>query len=152
MEALLVGAITNRWTVQLQPAWRYQFARNLSNRSSYIADTQSAKTWAIASKEDGSTGGALPCPAPAHKTHVAVARRLHPDLPHYSETGGLILAAAGLKQFGTEAAAHLLTDSEQFGAVLRQLPAGWETRNMQLVFHARVIGNTPAHLVIPDIL
>ena len=66
-----------------------------------------------------------------------------------SETSGLILAAAGLKQFGTEAAAHLLTDPEQLGSVLRQLPVGWESKNLQLVFHARVIGNTPAR---PDLV
>ena len=128
VETLLVGAITNRWTVQLQSAWRYQFTRDPSNRSTYIADTLTSKTWAIASKEDGSTP----------EDYMLICRIRD------SETSGLILAAAGLKQFGTEAAAHLLTDPEQLGAVLRQLPAGWDAKNLQLVFRARVIGNTPA--------
>jgi len=66
-----------------------------------------------------------------------------------SAIGGLILAAAGLKQFGTEAAGRLLADPEQLGAILRKLSRGWESRNLQVVLHARVIGNTPA---LPDVV
>ena len=54
------------------------------------------------------------------------------------------MVAAGLKQFGTEAAGRLLTDPEQLGVILRKLPVGWESRNLQFVLHASVIGNTPA--------
>lgn len=58
--------------------------------------------------------------------------------------GGEQFVVAGLKQFGTEAAGRLIADQEQLGAILRTLPVGWETRNLQLVLHSRVIGNTPA--------
>ena len=54
------------------------------------------------------------------------------------------MVAAGLKQFGAEAAGRLLADPEQLGAILRKLPAGWEKRNLPFVLHARVIGNTAA--------
>ena len=54
------------------------------------------------------------------------------------------MVAAGLKQFGTDAAGALLTDPDQLGAILRMLPAGWESKNLQIVLHAKVIGNTPA--------
>jgi hypothetical protein len=60
------------------------------------------------------------------------------------------MVAAGLKQFGTEAAGRLLADPEQLGAILRKLPAGWESRNLQVVLHARVIGNTPAQPEVED--
>ena len=132
VQTLLVGAITNRWTVQLQSAWRFQFASS-PNHTIVIADTQSARSWSIPSKEDGSTP----------EDYMLLCRIRD------SETNGFILAAAGLKQFGTEAAAHLLADPEQLGAILRQLPTGWEGKNLQLVFHARVIGNTPAR---PDLV
>jgi len=55
----------------------------------------------------------------------------------------LVLVAAGLKQFGTEAAGRLIADPVQLSKVLSRLPRGWEDKNMQLVLHARVIGNTP---------
>ena len=58
-------------------------------------------------------------------------------------TGGFLIVAAGIKQFGTEAAGRLLTDPAQLSAVLAKLPRGWEEKNLQIVLHARVIGNTP---------
>ena len=57
-----------------------------------------------------------------------------------SQTGGLILVAAGLKQFGTEAAGRLLADPDQLGPILRELPKSWERKNVQLVLHARAMG------------
>jgi hypothetical protein len=51
-------------------------------------------------------------------------------------------AAAKLNQRG--GACRLLADPEQLGAMLGRLPAGWESRNVELVLHARVIRNTPA--------
>jgi len=59
------------------------------------------------------------------------------------------MVGAGLKQFGTEAAGRLLADPEQLGAILAKLPANWESKNLQLVLHARVIRNTPS---LPDVV
>ncbi len=39
---------------------------------------------------------------------------------------------------------RLLTDRGQLNPRLERLPAGWETRNQQLVFRVRVAGNAPA--------
>jgi len=54
-----------------------------------------------------------------------------------------LFVAAGVKQFGTEAAGRLLSDAGQLNAILEKLPAGWENRNLQLVLQVKVIGNTP---------
>ncbi len=62
----------------------------------------------------------------------------------HSPAGGFLLVAGGLKQFGTEAAGRLLTDYARLGAILKTLPVGWEAKNLQVVLHAKVIGNTPA--------
>lgn len=125
--ALLIGAVTNRWTMEMQQAWRFRFQYTPGTRT-VIADTVEARDWSIPSKDDGST----------IDDYLLVTRL------HSSQTGGLILVAAGLKQFGTEAAGRLLADPDQLGPILRQLPAGWESKSVQLVLHARVIGNTPA--------
>jgi hypothetical protein len=58
-------------------------------------------------------------------------------------TGGFVVVVAGVKQFGTEAAGRLVADPGQLALVLRDLPAGWENKNLQVVLHVRVIGNTP---------
>jgi hypothetical protein len=82
--------------------------------------------WSVVAKDDGS----------APDDYILICR------VHNTYTGGLIIVAAGQKQFGIEAGGRLLADPEQLGVILRKLPAGWENRNLQLVLHARVIGNT----------
>jgi hypothetical protein len=132
-QILLIGAVTNRWTMELQQAWRFRLTWKPGTRIS-IVDTQSQdKEWYVAAHDDGS----------AADDYILVSR------VNSAYTGGLILVAAGLKQFGTEAAGRLLADPEQLGVILRKLPTGWENKNLQLVLHAHVIGNTPA---IPDMV
>jgi len=124
---LLIGGITNRWTQELQQNWRFRFVRTPEIRV-VIADTQTGEQWSIPAKDDGS----------APEDYILASRIRN------SVTGGTLMVAAGLKQFGTEAAGHLLTDADQLGLILRRLPRGWETKNLQVVLHVRVIGNTPA--------
>ncbi|HMC60647.1 MAG TPA: hypothetical protein VKJ01_15765 [Candidatus Solibacter sp.] len=132
-QALLIGAITNRWTMELQQSWRFRFTRN-QDFHTVISDTQKpGQVWSIPARDDGS----------APEDYILVGRIRN------SFTGGLTLVAAGLKQFGTEAAGRLLADPEQLGVILRKLPPGWETKNVQFVLHARVIGNTPA---LPEVV
>ena len=126
--ALLIGATTNRWTMEFQPKWRFQFVRNAEMKV-VIEDRQEAgKQWTISAKDDGSSPD----------DYILICRIRN------SVTGGLLLVGGGLKQFGTEAAGHLLADPDQLGTILRKLPRGWETKNVQIVLHAQVIGNTPA--------
>ncbi len=126
---LLIGAITNRWTMQMQQSWRFQFVRT-RDLTNLIVDTyspaSSRRQWTIPSMQDGSSP----------EDYMLLSRVQSPF------TGAPLLLAAGLKQFGTEAAGALLSDQERLGAILRRLPSGWETKNLQLVLHSLVIGNT----------
>ena len=125
---LLIGAVTNRWTMEFQQAWRYRFGWTPGTRN-VIVDTQdTGRQWSIPAKDDGSSA----------EDYILLCRIRNHD------TGGLVLVAAGLKQFGTEAGGRLLADVDQLSTILRTLPAGWEARNVQFVLHARVIGNTAA--------
>jgi len=125
---LLVGAVTNRWTVEFQANWRFRFIRNADARVVIVDSASPGKEWTILAKDDGSSPD----------DYIMICRIRN------SVTGGIVLVGAGLKQFGTEAAGHLLTDPEHLGAMLRKLPEGWESKNVQIVLHAQVIGNTPA--------
>lgn len=127
-QTLLIGAITNRWTMELQQGWRFQFSRTPELKTLILDTAQNPRSWSIPSRADGS----------ASEDYFLICRI------HNSITGRLLMAGAGLKQFGTEAAGRLLTDPDQLGVILRNLPAGWETKNLQVVLHAKVIGNTPA--------
>ena len=124
---LLVGAITNRWTMQLQQSWRFQFLWEPAVRT-VVIDTQQHRQWKVES-----------IATEAYKEDYVVVSRI-PNSP----TGALLLVGAGLKGFGTEAAGRLLADSGQLGSLLRKLPQGWDNKNVQIVLHVRVIGNAPA--------
>jgi hypothetical protein len=136
VQTLLIGAVTNRWTMEMQQAWRFRF-NWMPGARAVIVDTQATppagRQWSIVAQDDGS----------ASEDYILVCRT------HSPSTGAWLMVAAGLKQFGTEAAGHLLADPEQLGAILRKLPAGWESKNVQLVLHAKVIRNTPA---LPDLV
>ncbi len=130
-QALLIGAVTNRWTMELQQSWRFRFSWT-PGLVVVITDAQKGRQWSIV--DDGS----------APEDYILICRIRN------SFTGGLTLVAAGLKQFGTEAAGRLLADPEQLGVILRKVPAGWESKNLQLVLHARVIGNAPGQPELED--
>jgi hypothetical protein len=56
----------------------------------------------------------------------------------------MIVLVSGCTQYGTEAAAELITDSTLLGDALRGAPDGWQGKNLQLVLHMKVIANAPA--------
>jgi hypothetical protein len=131
---LLIGAITNHWTMELQPAWRFQF-RFQEGYSAVLVDTagQSAhgaaqRQWSVPATNDDTT----------NDDYVLICRLKN------GSTGGFVVVVAGVKQFGTEAAGRVVTDPSQLALVVRDLPAGWENKNLQVVLHVRVIGDTPA--------
>jgi len=130
-KTLLIGAITNRWTLEMGRRWRFQFIRTSDGRHALL-DTAGTKEWRATAKDDGSTGD----------DYMLISRVWD------SAAGGLILVAAGVKQFGTEAAGRILSDPAQLHAVLENLPAGWPSKNVQIVLHVKVIGNTPGQPAI----
>lgn len=124
---VLVGAITNRWTMQFQQNWRFQFLWKPAVRT-VVVDTQQHREWNVDA-----------IPIEAYKEDYVVVSRIR-----NSPTGALLVVGAGLKGFGTEAAGRLLADSGQLGSLLRKLPPGWDDKNVQIVLHVKVIGNAPA--------
>jgi hypothetical protein len=123
---LLIGAITNRWTMELGQKWRFRFDRQ--ERGNLIVDTAGSRVWAVPHREDGA----------AQEDYLLISR-----VPH-SSIGKLLIVAAGIKQFGTEAAGHLLSEPVALDSILSKMPAGWADKNLQVVLKVQVIGNTPA--------
>ena len=60
------------------------------------------------------------------------------------ETRAMMVEVAGITQYGTEAAADLITDPDLLAYALRSAPAGWQRKNLQLVLHVKVISGSPA--------
>lgn len=131
---LLIGSITNHWTMEFQQNWQFQFTFQ-PGYSAVLVDTADKpaagvkpRQWSIPATSDGS----------ASEDYVLVCRL------RSASTGGFVVVVAGVKQFGTEAAGRLVSDADQLAKLVRGLPVGWEDKNLQVVLHVRVIGNTPA--------
>jgi hypothetical protein len=60
------------------------------------------------------------------------------------QTHTMIVLVSGCTQYGTEAAAELVTNPVLLAEALRGAPDGWQRKNLQLVLHVKVIANAPA--------
>ena len=123
--AVLIG-FANRWTVNFTNQFR--FVPELIDGRHGIRDRHSGKTWILpALQENGRTD----------EDYVLVSRTF------YSESGQCLITAAGLTQYGTHAGGEILTDPGLLQKALAGARPGWEKRNLQMLFHVRVVGHTP---------
>ncbi len=60
------------------------------------------------------------------------------------QTHAMLVLATGITQYGTEAAAEVVTDPALLAEALQHAPVGWQHKNLQLVLHMSVISNYPA--------
>jgi hypothetical protein len=128
-QTYLIGSVSNHWTMELGEGWRYRFGWTAEQQPEFYDSLPGQKReWTIPSQDDGSTSD-----------DYSMICRIH-----NSPTGMLLIVSAGIKQFGTEAAGRILADPVALGTILNKLPPGWEGKNLQVILHMKVIGNTPA--------
>jgi hypothetical protein len=80
-----------------------------------------------------------------------LARDYHTDLDYaivsravLPQTHATMILITGCTQYGTEAAATVITSPALLAEALQGAPAGWQHRNLQLVLRLRVIAGAPA--------
>jgi hypothetical protein len=118
--AVLIGAYTNQWTVELTGDLRFVFDR--ADNVPCVRDRMNpAQRWVYQRGGD-----------------YAILSRVF-----NSKTGEIAIAAAGLSHYGTQLAGEFLTNAGYMELAVREAPPDWKTRNLQLVLHADVIGRAP---------
>jgi hypothetical protein len=117
--AVLIGAFTNQWTIEITNDQRFSFERVAAGM--VIRDRLTSHTWTT----------------PPHGDYAVVTRILN------SKSGGIAITAAGLSHYGTQMAGEFLVSPGAIEEALRTAPPDWEWRNLQLVLYAEVIGRTP---------
>ena len=127
--ATLIGAFTNRWTLEFTQNVRFHFGYDPHGAPAILDAANNAHFWSIPQKEDN---GASP------EDYFLVGRIIN------SLSGKPMIITAGLTQFGTEAAGRFVADSKRVDETLRKVGANWQRRNLEMVFHAKVIGNAPS--------
>jgi hypothetical protein len=70
--------------------------------------------------------------------YAIVSRVFHPD------TRTLLVEIAGITQYGTTAAAELVTNPDLLRDALKDAPDGWQKKNLQFVLHTKVISGMAA--------
>jgi hypothetical protein len=124
--AILVGYSYTRW-------------KEISSQMRFVMDTSRSP---VAIMDNGQpTGFTLPNLPPDRRTdedYAIVSRVFHPD------THAMLVELAGVTQYGTAAAADLVTSPDLFAEAVRDAPAGWRNKNLQLVLHVKVISGTPS--------
>lgn len=124
--AVLVGYSYTRWK-EISRQLRYFI--DADRRPLMVTDNGAPTKWS------------LPNIQPDRHTdedYAIVSRVFHPD------TRAMLLEVAGITQYGTEAAAELVTRADLLVEALKGAPPGWQGKNLQFVLRVKVISGTPA--------
>jgi hypothetical protein len=124
--AILVGYSYTRWK-EISSDLRYFI--EVSKERVGITDNGKPTAWTIAD---------LPADRHTNEDYAIVTRVFHPD------THAMLVEVAGITQYGTDAAAELVTNSDLLAEAVRTAPADWQKKNLQLVLHVKVIAGTPS--------
>ena len=120
--SILIGAFGNAWTLQLTNNLRFVFDKHPTIRDRF--------TNRIYTLPDMTPDGRTP------EDYAIVSRVFD------SNTGELLIAAAGITQYGSRAAAEFLTSSQLMATLAANAPRDWRKKNLQVLLHTRVVDNT----------
>lgn len=124
--AVLVGAYNNPWIERVMSDLPIDFRE--SGEVLWIEDrTKPGQVWKAS--PNGRRGT---------KDFALVARILN------SKTGQFLVIFSGVGMVGTKAAAGFLSHEQYLEAALRQLPDGWEKKNIELVIETDIIEKSPS--------
>jgi hypothetical protein len=125
---VLVGAFNNEWTLRLTGPLRFRFQNQ--RPLLWIVDSQnpSAKSWKVD----------LSQPYLQVADDYGIISRVRDPT-----TGRVVVVAAGLSGWATEAAGEFLAEPKYLEEIAKNAPKGWERKNMQVVIGTKVIaGNS----------
>jgi hypothetical protein len=130
--AILIGGFNDSWTLRLMNDQRFRFQKE--GTLCWIKDQQNPadKRWSIDLGHTDAHGSPF-----LAQDYAIVSRVANP------RTGSMLVLVAGLWGYGTQAAGEFLTNGRFLEAFARQVPAGWEKKNMQIVIGTEVIDHTP---------
>ncbi len=125
---VLIGAFSNRWTLSVTEGMRYRFVRGTTIEDRFDPH----RSWSIRTKPDGAT----------IDDYAVVSRILAP------KSGGAVLTAAGIGQYGTQAASEYLVNSQRIAEFAKRAPRDWPQKNVQILLHVKVVDEIPVSIDI----
>lgn len=115
--------------------WVFDMSRNLPlapelgpDGKSRIVHRETGQRWELPNLQDNGR---------TDEDYILVTRNLA------SESGQGVLVVAGLTQYGSQAAGEIVTNPALLRGALASAKPGWQRRNLQMLFHVRVVNHTP---------
>lgn len=124
---VLIGAFTNRWTLQSVSQEPFFFTQKGAERFIEERDGKHRQWTPPHLGADGKTG-----------EDFALVTRLVD-----SETGKFLVTAAGISGYGSRAAGYFLTRPDLLARALSQAPPDWPRKNLQFVLQTRIVDQAP---------
>jgi hypothetical protein len=124
--AILVGFSYTKWN---QIGTQMRFFVDGFRRPAGIMDNGKPTAWVLPN---------LPRDRHTSEDYAIISRVFHPD------THAMLVELAGITQYGTDAAADLVTNADLMAEALRGAPPDWQKKNLQLVLHVKVISGAPS--------
>lgn len=125
--AVFIGAYSNQWTMKISNQFRFVF--DMQTERKRIVDRSSpGRSWSP------------PFMVPTGKVsedYAIVSRAFH------AESGQMMISAAGITGYGSQAAGEFLADSRLFEQVLKFAPPNWQRMNFQVVLKTKIFGSAP---------
>jgi hypothetical protein len=120
---ILIGGFNNDWTLRLTDGLRFHFCPKDTGR--YLLDREDPKAiWQSQSN------------AEERVLDFALVAKFHDSL-----TENEVFVVAGLNKGGTDAASEFVTTERYLDLLGKQLPHGWEKRNVEVVLETHSLGN-----------
>jgi hypothetical protein len=121
--SILIGAFGNAWTMQTTNDLRFVFDKHPT-----IRDRSDNRLYT------------LPNMTPDGRTpeDYAIVSRVFD-----SNTGELLIVAAGITQYGSRAAGEFLTSPQLLAALAAESSGDWPKKNLQVLLHTKIVGDTP---------
>jgi hypothetical protein len=123
---VVVGAFNNKWTMQLMPSLHFAFVEEHEDFM-IREDAPGRRTWQTHTGTRGETT----------EDFAIVSRLLD------SKTGQFTIIVAGIGGTGTQAAGEFVSNPGYLEEGLRNAPAGWQTKNMEVVIETTVTDSVP---------
>jgi len=130
--AVMIGAFNNRWAMQMVSNLHFTFVEE--NKVQMIREQgNSGRNWQIKWSQ-------IPGKRALDEDYGLISRLLD------SKTGQFVVTAAGITANGTQSASEFISSQEDLERVVRDLPADWPTKNLQIVIHTTVTDSVPGPL------
>jgi hypothetical protein len=128
--AVLIGAFTNSWTLEMMNEWRFAF------------DINGTAGWVIRDRKDPARVWANPALRQELRNRKVTEDYALISRVFEERSGQPVISVAGITDFGTEAAAEFLSDESLLAVAFSGAPKQWERKNLQLVIRTEVVGHT----------